>query len=70
MIITKERFYKNVMVCHAVCGFACVRRGAIQAIAVTVRLPFTAVMLVMIVSLYLGLRHELKFGYNNTNKIY
>ncbi|MCP4671702.1 MAG: BCCT family transporter [Desulfobacula sp.] len=44
--------------------------GAIQAIAVTVGLPFTAVMLVMIVSLYLGLRHELKFGYNNTNKIY
>ncbi len=34
--------------------------GAIQAIAVTVGLPFTAVMLVMLVSLYLGLRHEMK----------
>ncbi|MCD4720617.1 MAG: BCCT family transporter [Desulfobacula sp.] len=44
--------------------------GAIQAIAVTVGLPFTAVMLIMIVSLYLGLKHELKFGYNNTNQVY
>jgi len=41
--------------------------GAIQAVAVTVGLPFTAVMLVMVVSLYMGLRHEHKFGYNNPN---
>jgi len=34
--------------------------GAIQAIAVSVGLPFTAVMLVMIVSLFMGLRHEMK----------
>ncbi len=34
--------------------------GAIQAIAVTVGLPFTAVMLVMVVSLWMGLRHEVK----------
>ncbi len=32
--------------------------GAIQAVAVTVGLPFTAVMLVMIVSTYLGVRSE------------
>jgi betaine/carnitine transporter, BCCT family len=43
--------------------------GAIQAIAVTVGLPFTAVMLVMMVSLYLGLRHEQKYGFNNTNNV-
>lgn len=34
--------------------------GAIQAIAVSVGLPFTAVMIVMLISLYMGLRHELK----------
>lgn len=44
--------------------------GAIQAIAITVGLPFTAIMLIMIVSLYIGLRHELRYGYNNTNKVY
>ena len=44
--------------------------GAIQAIAITVGLPFTAIMLVMIVSLYIGLKHEQKYGYNNTNKVY
>ena len=32
--------------------------GAIQAVAVTVGLPFTAVMLVMVVSTYLGVRSE------------
>jgi len=44
--------------------------GAIQAVAVTVGLPFTAVMLVMIVSLYMGLRHEQQFGYNNPNMLF
>jgi len=34
--------------------------GAIQAIAVTVGLPFTFIMLVMLISLYMGLRHEMK----------
>ncbi|MCG8683460.1 MAG: BCCT family transporter [Desulfobacterales bacterium] len=34
--------------------------GAIQAIAVSVGLPFTVVMIVMLVSLFMGLRHELK----------
>ena len=34
--------------------------GAIQAIAVSVGLPFTAVMIVMLVSLTLGLRHEMQ----------
>ncbi len=34
--------------------------GAIQAIAVSVGLPFTAVMLVMLVSLTMGLKHEVK----------
>ncbi len=34
--------------------------GAIQAIAVSVGLPFTVVMIVMLVSLVMGLRHELK----------
>jgi BCCT family betaine/carnitine transporter len=43
--------------------------GAIQAVAVSVGLPFTAIMLVMVVSLYLGLRHELEYGYNNTNTV-
>ncbi len=43
--------------------------GAIQAVAVTVGLPFTAVMLVMVVSLYMGLRHEQKFGYYNPNMV-
>ncbi len=33
--------------------------GAIQAIAISVGLPFTAVMIVMLFSLHLGLRHEL-----------
>lgn len=32
--------------------------GAIQAIAVTVGLPFTMIMLVMIVSTYMGVRSE------------
>jgi BCCT family betaine/carnitine transporter len=44
--------------------------GAIQAIAVTVGLPFTAIMLVMVVSLYLGLKHEQEYGYNNTNTVF
>ncbi len=34
--------------------------GAIQAIAISVGLPFTAIMIVMMISLYIGLRHELK----------
>ena len=34
--------------------------GAIQAVAVSVGLPFTAIMVVMMVSLFIGLRHELK----------
>ncbi|MEO5343733.1 MAG: BCCT family transporter, partial [Gammaproteobacteria bacterium SHHR-1] len=33
--------------------------GALQAAAITVGLPFTLVLLVMCVSLYMGLRHEL-----------
>jgi len=33
--------------------------GAIQAVAVTVGLPFTVIMIVMLISLYLGLRHEM-----------
>lgn len=33
--------------------------GAIQAIAVSVGLPFTAIMIVMLISLYIGLRHEM-----------
>ncbi len=37
--------------------------GAIQAVAVTVGLPFTAVMLVMLISLYIGLKHENKATY-------
>ncbi len=37
--------------------------GAIQATAVTVGLPFTAIMLVMCISLFLGLKHEHKYGY-------
>lgn len=44
--------------------------GAVQAIAVTVGLPFTAVMLAMIFSLYLGLKHEQEYGYNNTNTVF
>lgn len=35
--------------------------GALQAAAITVGLPFTLVLIVMCVSLYLGLSHELKF---------
>ncbi|HCY84213.1 MAG TPA: glycine/betaine ABC transporter [Desulfobacteraceae bacterium] len=38
--------------------------GAIQAIAVTVGLPFTAVMCVMLVSLTMGLRHEMQKIYS------
>ncbi len=34
--------------------------GAIQAIAVTVGLPFTGVMIVMLISLFIGLRHEMQ----------
>jgi BCCT family betaine/carnitine transporter len=34
--------------------------GAIQATAISVGLPFTAVMIVMMISLYMGLRHEAK----------
>ena len=34
--------------------------GAIQAVAVSVGLPFTAIMLVMLISLTMGLRHEVK----------
>jgi len=34
--------------------------GAIQAVAVSVGLPFTMIMLVMLISLFMGLRHELK----------
>ncbi len=34
--------------------------GAIQAIAVSVGLPFTAIMIVMLVSLTIGLKHEVK----------
>jgi len=44
--------------------------ACVTAVAVTVGLPFTAVMLVMIVSLYMGLRHEQKFGYNNPNMVF
>jgi BCCT family betaine/carnitine transporter len=39
--------------------------GAIQAIAVSVGLPFTAVMLVMCVSLYLGIRSESLTAYDS-----
>ncbi len=35
--------------------------GALQAAAITVGLPFTLVLLVMCVSLYMGLHHEVKF---------
>ncbi|WDP91713.1 MAG: BCCT family transporter [Desulfobacter sp.] len=34
--------------------------GAIQAVAVSVGLPFTAVMIVMLISLFMGLRHEMQ----------
>ena len=34
--------------------------GAIQAIAVSVGLPFTVIMIVMLISLYIGLRHEIR----------
>jgi BCCT family betaine/carnitine transporter len=34
--------------------------GAIQAVAVTVGLPFTVIMIVMMVSLYLGLQGDYK----------
>ena len=34
--------------------------GAIQAVAVSVGLPFTAIMIVMMISLYMGLRHEVR----------
>ncbi|MBT3400447.1 MAG: BCCT family transporter, partial [Rhodospirillaceae bacterium] len=36
--------------------------GALQAAAITVGLPFTLVLIAMCVSLYLGLRHELRYG--------
>jgi len=36
--------------------------GALQAAAITVGLPFTVVLLVMCISLYLGLRHELEYS--------
>lgn len=38
--------------------------GAIQAVAVSVGLPFTVVMIVMLVSLYMGLRHEIRKNNN------
>jgi betaine/carnitine transporter, BCCT family len=34
--------------------------GAIQAVAITVGLPFTVVMIVMIISLYLGIHDDYK----------
>ena len=37
--------------------------GALQAAAITVGLPFTVILLLMCVCLYLGLRHEQKYGY-------
>ena len=40
--------------------------GAIQAIAVTVGLPFTMIMLVMIISTYMGIRSENLADYNKT----
>lgn len=36
--------------------------GALQAAAIAVGLPFTLVLIAMCVSIYLGLKHELKFG--------
>ena len=35
--------------------------GALQAAAITVGLPFTLVLIVMCVGLYMGLSHELRF---------
>jgi len=35
--------------------------GALQAAAITVGLPFTAVLLAMCVALYMGLKHELRY---------
>jgi len=39
--------------------------GALQAVAITVGLPFTVVLIVMCVSLYMGLSHELKYVLND-----
>ena len=38
---------------------------ALQAAAITVGLPFTLVLLVMCVCLYMGLNHERKYGFQN-----
>ena len=35
--------------------------GALQAAAITVGLPFTVILLVMCLGLFLGLQHEWKF---------
>ncbi|THB73390.1 MAG: BCCT family transporter [Desulfobacteraceae bacterium] len=42
--------------------------GAIQAIAISVGLPFTVIMVVMVISIYMGLNHERKYGYRNLNQ--
>jgi betaine/carnitine transporter, BCCT family len=43
--------------------------GALQAAAITVGLPFTAVLLVMCISLYMGLSHEWRFVQGPKNRL-
>ncbi|MCG8618671.1 MAG: BCCT family transporter [Desulfobacterales bacterium] len=64
----KQRvFWATLMGLIAVCllvGGGADALGAIQAIAVSVGLPFTVVMCVMLISLIMGLRHEMKKIYS------